>query len=159
MSSSSSSPPHVHNEAPPQKPGTDGERNRVGLAGIVAIFRDLDPQYDTKRVCIKIPSTWEGLQACRALEALRILPPWVTHLVGGGGVARPSEGKERSVSTKAAGPSGAGEKREKKHGWLGLGLGLMIAFPFPYPSTHWLKAPLIPGNRRSGVGSIHFRGS
>ncbi|KAI5917910.1 transaldolase [Camillea tinctor] len=35
---------------------------------IVAIYKDLDPSYDTKRVCIKIPSTWEGLQACRELE-------------------------------------------------------------------------------------------
>ncbi|KAI0126299.1 transaldolase [Xylariales sp. AK1849] len=36
---------------------------------IVEIFKDLDPSYDTKRICIKIPSTWEGLQACRVLEA------------------------------------------------------------------------------------------
>ncbi|KAI8964663.1 putative transaldolase [Daldinia sp. FL1419] len=36
---------------------------------IVAIFKDLDPVYDTRRVCIKIPSTWEGLQACRELES------------------------------------------------------------------------------------------
>ncbi|KAI2783897.1 putative transaldolase [Daldinia loculata] len=35
---------------------------------IVAIFNDLDPAYDAQRVCIKIPSTWEGLQACRELE-------------------------------------------------------------------------------------------
>ncbi|KAI3322768.1 transaldolase [Xylariaceae sp. AK1471] len=35
---------------------------------IVAIFRDLDPSYDAKRVCIKIPATWEGMQACRELE-------------------------------------------------------------------------------------------
>ncbi|KAH8655244.1 transaldolase [Xylariales sp. PMI_506] len=35
---------------------------------VVAIFKDLDPSYDTKRVCIKIPSTWEGLQACKVLE-------------------------------------------------------------------------------------------
>ncbi|ORY70351.1 transaldolase [Pseudomassariella vexata] len=35
---------------------------------IVAIFKDLDPSYDAKRVCIKIPSTWEGMQACRELE-------------------------------------------------------------------------------------------
>ncbi|KAI1098394.1 transaldolase [Jackrogersella minutella] len=35
---------------------------------IVAIFGDLDPTYDTRRVCIKIPSTWEGMQACRELE-------------------------------------------------------------------------------------------
>lgn len=33
------------------------------------IFRDLDPTYDSKRVCIKIPSTWEGIQACGILEA------------------------------------------------------------------------------------------
>ncbi|KAI1074821.1 putative transaldolase [Whalleya microplaca] len=35
---------------------------------IVAIFKDLDAGFDTKRVCIKIPSTWEGMQACRELE-------------------------------------------------------------------------------------------
>lgn len=30
----------------------------------------LDPSIDARaRVCIKIPSTWEGLQACRILEA------------------------------------------------------------------------------------------
>lgn len=37
--------------------------------GFVAIFRDLDPNYDVKRVCVKIPATWEGMQACRELEA------------------------------------------------------------------------------------------
>lgn len=36
--------------------------------GIVSIFKHLAPSYDTKRVCIKIPATWEGLQACRELE-------------------------------------------------------------------------------------------
>ncbi|KAI1324655.1 transaldolase [Xylariaceae sp. FL0255] len=35
---------------------------------IVALFQDLDPSYDIKRVCIKIPATWEGMQACRELE-------------------------------------------------------------------------------------------
>lgn len=35
---------------------------------IVSIFKHLAPSYDTKRVCIKIPATWEGLQACRELE-------------------------------------------------------------------------------------------
>ncbi|KAI5857401.1 transaldolase [Durotheca rogersii] len=35
---------------------------------IVAIFAELDPTYDTGRVCIKVPSTWEGMQACRDLE-------------------------------------------------------------------------------------------
>lgn len=36
--------------------------------GIVSIFLELDPTYDNRRVCIKIPSTWEGMQACRELE-------------------------------------------------------------------------------------------
>ncbi|KAK5662164.1 hypothetical protein OQA88_8069 [Cercophora sp. LCS_1] len=36
---------------------------------IVSHFRLLQPDFDTKRVCIKIPATWEGLQACRKLEA------------------------------------------------------------------------------------------
>lgn len=31
-------------------------------------FSQLAPGFDTGRVCIKIPSTWEGLQACRELE-------------------------------------------------------------------------------------------
>ncbi|RGP73858.1 hypothetical protein FSPOR_1552 [Fusarium sporotrichioides] len=35
---------------------------------IVDIFKALAPDFDTKRVCIKIPATWEGLQACRTLE-------------------------------------------------------------------------------------------
>jgi transaldolase len=35
----------------------------------VQIFKEIDPSYDSKRVCIKIPSTWEGIQACGVLEA------------------------------------------------------------------------------------------
>lgn len=36
---------------------------------ILEIFESLSPGLDSKgRVCIKIPSTWEGLQACRILE-------------------------------------------------------------------------------------------
>lgn len=29
----------------------------------------MDADFDISRVCIKVPSTWEGLQACRALRA------------------------------------------------------------------------------------------
>lgn len=36
--------------------------------GIISHFKQLAPDFDTNRVCIKIPSTWEGLQACRELE-------------------------------------------------------------------------------------------
>ncbi|KAK4246583.1 hypothetical protein C7999DRAFT_42004 [Corynascus novoguineensis] len=35
---------------------------------ILSHFKQLAPDMDTNRVCIKIPSTWEGLQACRELE-------------------------------------------------------------------------------------------
>ncbi|KAI5845344.1 transaldolase [Tricharina praecox] len=36
---------------------------------IVSIYATLSPSITRERVCIKIPSTWEGLQACRILEA------------------------------------------------------------------------------------------
>jgi transaldolase len=35
----------------------------------VQIFNHLDSSFDTSRVCIKIPSTWEGLQACKTLQS------------------------------------------------------------------------------------------
>jgi transaldolase len=38
------------------------------LLGIVSHFKHLAPDFDASRVCIKIPSTWEGLQACRELQ-------------------------------------------------------------------------------------------
>ncbi|KKK12351.1 hypothetical protein AOCH_001283, partial [Aspergillus ochraceoroseus] len=34
-----------------------------------AIFRRLDPNSDPSRVIMKVPATWEGLQACRILKA------------------------------------------------------------------------------------------
>lgn len=37
--------------------------------GIIHFFRVLDPEFPSSRVCIKIPSTWEGMQACKVLEA------------------------------------------------------------------------------------------
>ncbi|KAI9641932.1 hypothetical protein NHQ30_009801 [Ciborinia camelliae] len=39
---------------------------------IISIFKHLDPNFDIKRICLKIPSTWEGLQACKVLEAAGI---------------------------------------------------------------------------------------
>lgn len=36
--------------------------------GIVSHFKQLAPEFDASRICIKIASTWEGLQACRELE-------------------------------------------------------------------------------------------
>lgn len=34
----------------------------------MSIFKHLAPEHDPRRICIKIPATWEGLQACRELE-------------------------------------------------------------------------------------------
>ncbi|CAJ2499632.1 Uu.00g024850.m01.CDS01 [Anthostomella pinea] len=51
-------PHYAHDK---QKTVENGQR-------IVAIFKELEPAYDCRRVCIKIPATWEGMQACRELE-------------------------------------------------------------------------------------------
>jgi len=40
--------------------------------GIPHLFSHLSPEFDTSRICIKVPSTWEGLQACRVLQATGI---------------------------------------------------------------------------------------
>lgn len=34
-----------------------------------ALFRTVEPAFDESRVCVKVPLTWEGAQACRILEA------------------------------------------------------------------------------------------
>jgi len=36
------------------------------------LFQHVIPDFPTSRICIKIPSTWEGLQACRILESKNI---------------------------------------------------------------------------------------
>ena len=36
--------------------------------GIVSLYKNLSPTFDTSRGCVKIPSTSEGLQACRVLQ-------------------------------------------------------------------------------------------
>lgn len=33
------------------------------------LFKHIAPDFPASRICIKIPSTWEGLQACRILES------------------------------------------------------------------------------------------
>jgi transaldolase len=35
---------------------------------IIAIYKAVLPSFPSNRVCIKIPSTWEGIAACRVLE-------------------------------------------------------------------------------------------
>ncbi|KAL2833495.1 hypothetical protein BJY01DRAFT_225188 [Aspergillus pseudoustus] len=44
------------------------EKTVANAFRVVEIFKHLDPAFDTTRICIKIPSTWEGLMACRILE-------------------------------------------------------------------------------------------
>ncbi|KAK3079823.1 hypothetical protein LTS18_003825, partial [Coniosporium uncinatum] len=48
------------------------ERMVKGAQRIVGIFQHVDTTFDASRVCIKIPSTWEGLQACKELEEMGI---------------------------------------------------------------------------------------
>lgn len=36
--------------------------------GIIAIYKSVNPEFPSSRICIKIPSTWEGIQACRELK-------------------------------------------------------------------------------------------
>lgn len=36
--------------------------------GIVEIYKIVCPGFVSSRICIKIPSTWEGMQACKVLE-------------------------------------------------------------------------------------------
>ncbi|GAM36139.1 transaldolase [Talaromyces pinophilus] len=35
---------------------------------IVYLFKEFAPNWDSSRICIKIPSTWEGMLACRTLQ-------------------------------------------------------------------------------------------
>ena len=37
--------------------------------GMTCLAQRIDPAFDTARLCFAIPSTWEGLLACRSLEA------------------------------------------------------------------------------------------
>ncbi|KAI1751948.1 transaldolase [Xylaria castorea] len=46
----------------------DTQKTIVNAQRFVAISKDLDPNFDIKKLCIKIPATWEGVQACRELE-------------------------------------------------------------------------------------------
>ncbi|KAB8076452.1 transaldolase [Aspergillus leporis] len=44
------------------------EKTIVNALRIIQLFQHLQPGFEQSRVCIKIPSTWEGMMACRALE-------------------------------------------------------------------------------------------
>ncbi|OQE12321.1 hypothetical protein PENVUL_c001G09544 [Penicillium vulpinum] len=44
------------------------EKIVVNALRIVQLFQNLQPGFNANRICIKIPSTWEGMMACRTLE-------------------------------------------------------------------------------------------
>ncbi|KAF9869669.1 transaldolase [Colletotrichum karsti] len=44
------------------------EKTRYNAERIVEMFKTIEPSFDVKRVCIKIPSTYEGIAACKILE-------------------------------------------------------------------------------------------
>ncbi|RDW61848.1 transaldolase family protein [Aspergillus mulundensis] len=59
---------HVHIQTNPNY-SYSTEKTIANAFRIVQIFKYLDLGIETtRRVCIKIPSTWEGLMACRTLE-------------------------------------------------------------------------------------------
>ena len=42
------------------------------FSGIASLCRRFEPSFDQSKLCIKVPSTWEGLQACSKLKSLGI---------------------------------------------------------------------------------------
>ena len=38
------------------------------MLGIVALYKVFSTNFDTSRICVEVPSTFEGLQACRVLS-------------------------------------------------------------------------------------------
>ncbi|MCJ1258511.1 hypothetical protein MMC24_006344 [Lignoscripta atroalba] len=50
----------------------NGQRALPSSASIARLCQRLEPNFDLSRLIIKVPSTWEGLQACRKLKSLGI---------------------------------------------------------------------------------------
>ena len=48
------------------------KRTVDGALRLLEHFEELAAGFDKSRVCIKIPSTWEGLQACMRLESMNV---------------------------------------------------------------------------------------
>ncbi|KAJ5176765.1 uncharacterized protein N7482_002642 [Penicillium canariense] len=44
------------------------EKTIINALRIVQLFQHVQPGFDVARIAIKIPSTWEGMMACRTLE-------------------------------------------------------------------------------------------
>jgi len=50
-------------------PGRLTIRSLIHSQGLARLVKILDPTFDSRRLCIKVPATYEGLEACRVLEA------------------------------------------------------------------------------------------
>lgn len=51
---------------------TDEQDSNIFITGISNLCHRLQPDFEMSRLCVKVPSTWEGLQACRKLSVLGI---------------------------------------------------------------------------------------
>ncbi|KAB8218293.1 hypothetical protein BDV33DRAFT_192819 [Aspergillus novoparasiticus] len=58
---------HVHIQTNPYY-SYSVEKTTVNALRIIQLFQYLQPGFEQSRICIKIPSTWEGMIACRTLE-------------------------------------------------------------------------------------------
>ncbi|KAL4883025.1 hypothetical protein BJY04DRAFT_216740 [Aspergillus karnatakaensis] len=59
---------YVHIQTNPYNAYSTGKTVANAFRIIFQIFRNLDPAVEATRICVKIPSTWEGLMACKILE-------------------------------------------------------------------------------------------
>ncbi|OJJ80652.1 transaldolase family protein [Aspergillus glaucus CBS 516.65] len=62
---------HVHIQTNPYY-SYSTEKTIVNALRIVQLFQYFEPEFEQTRICIKIPATWEGLTACRVLEAVGV---------------------------------------------------------------------------------------
>ncbi|KAB8274087.1 hypothetical protein BDV30DRAFT_226190 [Aspergillus minisclerotigenes] len=58
---------HVHIQTNPYY-SYSVAKTTVNALRIIQLFQYLQPGFEQSRICIKIPSTWEGMIACRTLE-------------------------------------------------------------------------------------------
>lgn len=56
----------------PRSSDTAAQRLNRFLAGIASLCRRFESNFDQSKLSIKVPSTWEGLQACSKLKSLGI---------------------------------------------------------------------------------------
>ncbi|MCJ1451354.1 hypothetical protein MMC28_001690 [Mycoblastus sanguinarius] len=68
---------------------------------MINLSKHIDPDFDISRICIKIPSTWEGLQACRVLqnEGIITLATTLFTLAQAALAAETEKGYKNSVSS------------------------------------------------------------